>query len=366
MSKFAMPGCPVSSSSKTDDPFTPPPATAPYFSEDLGAWVLSRHQDVLAAMRATELVLGQGLTDARNRADAMNALLSLNIQDLRSEIEEVTCALLQKLDANRSVDLVAEFLHPWSLELVFTALKSGKRQRRRIESISRYFAGGSADGRKEFLKSGSKTARIRHYPERAWLAIRQRVAQWHLRRLCRELQLPGFRSVFLGVTQTLTSFLANAWLDLFLHPLELQRLRENPELIGNAIDELLRHVGLVHTLERRAANAVELCGIEIAQGQQVFLKVSSANRDPIEFADTNCLDFTRRHGRHLAFGAGHHVCVGASFVRLTAAIATTELLRRFPSLHLGESSITWRRGAVQCSPTAIMVRLGPEISQPSR
>jgi pimeloyl-[acyl-carrier protein] synthase len=176
----------------------------------------------------------------------------------------------------------------------------------------------------------------------------------------------GFRSVFLGVTQTLPSFLANAWLDLLLHPLELQRLRENPELIGNAIDELLRHAGLVHTLERRAANAIELCGIEIAQGQQVFLKVSSANRDSIEFADTNCLDFTRRHARHLALGAGHHVCVGASFVRLTAAIATTELLRRFPSLHLGESPITWRRGAVQCSPTAIIVRLGPEISQPSR
>jgi cytochrome P450 len=366
VSKFAISGFPVSSSLKMDDPFAPPPAKAPYFSEDLGAWVLSRHQDVLAAMRAAELVRGQGLPDARTRADAINALLSLKIQDLRSEIEEVTRALLQNLDANRSVDLVAEFLHPWSLELVFTALKSGRPQRRRIESIGRYFAGGSADGRKESLKSGSKTARIRHYPERAWLAIRQRVSQWHLRRLCRELQLPGFRSVFLGVTQTLPSFLANAWLDLLLHPLELQTLRENPELIGSAIDELLRHAGLVHTLERRAANAVELCGIEITQGQQVFLKVSSANRDPIEFADTNCLDFTRRHARHLALGAGHHVCVGASFVRLTAAIATTELLRRFPSLHLDESSITWRCGAVQSSPTAIMVRLGPVISQPSR
>jgi len=366
VSKFAIPGCPVSSSLKTDDPFAPPPPTTPYFSEDLAAWVLSRHQDVLAAMRAAELVPGQGLPDAQTRADAINALLSLKIQDLRSEIEEMTRALLKKLAANRSVDLVAEFLHPWSLELVFTALKSGTPQRRRIESIGRYFAGGPADGRKEFLKSGSKMARILHYPERAWLAIRQRVSQLRLQRLCRELQLPGFRSVFLGVTQTLPSFLANAWLDLLLHPLELQRLRENPELIGNAIDELLRHAGLVHMLERRAANGVELCGIEIAQGQQVFLKVSSANRDPIEFANANCLDFTSRQARNLALGAGHHVCVGASFVRLAAAIATNELLRRFPSLHLGESSITWRRGAVQYSPTAIMVRLGPEISQPSR
>jgi hypothetical protein len=194
VSKFAIPGCPVSSSLKSDDPFAPPPAKAPYFSEDLDAWVLSRHQDVLAAMRAAELMRGQGLPDARTRADAINALLSLKIQDLRSEIEAVTRALLQNLDANRSVDLVAEFLHPWSLELVFTALKSGRPQRRRIESIGRYFAGGSADGRKEFLKSGSKTARIRNYPERAWLAIRQRVSQWHLRHLCRELQRDSGRS----------------------------------------------------------------------------------------------------------------------------------------------------------------------------
>ena len=119
---------------------------------------------------------------------------------------------------------------------------------------------------------------------------------------------------------------------LLLHPEQAQKLRDEPALMPNAIEEFLRYDGTVKWVTRMAREDMEIGGERIDTGDLVVLLTGAANRDPSQFPDHDRFDVTRTPGRHIAFGIGPHFCEGAPLARIEVEIAMNTLLRRMPRL----------------------------------
>ncbi|WP_084497075.1 cytochrome P450 [Nocardia amamiensis] len=148
-----------------------------------------------------------------------------------------------------------------------------------------------------------------------------------------------------------TIFLSSAVLALLRDRARYQLLADNPGAIPVAVEELLRMVpvGISGGFTRVATADVQLGPVLVRAGDAVVPATIAAGRDPAVFdrPDELVLDRDGR-ARHLAFGHGTHFCIGASLARMEARIALTQLVSRFPSLHLGdaENGVVWRHGRV--------------------
>jgi cytochrome P450 len=122
---------------------------------------------------------------------------------------------------------------------------------------------------------------------------------------------------------------------LLEHPEELAKLKAKPELIDNAIEELLRYLTISHFGASRAAlEDVEVGGQLIEAGQTVAIGLPAANRDPAKFPDPDRLDICRATQGHVAFGHGVHQCIGQNLARMTLRVGYRMLFERFPTLRL--------------------------------
>ncbi|MBI4673902.1 MAG: cytochrome P450 [Chloroflexi bacterium] len=142
--------------------------------------------------------------------------------------------------------------------------------------------------------------------------------------------------------ETTTNLIGNDTLALLRNPEQMQRLRQDPTLIENAVEEVMRYDNPVQVTYRVAAENVALDGKEIQRGQIVNLLLGAANRDPAQFADPDHFDITRAELHHMGFGAGIHYCIGSPLARLEGQIAFDTLLRRFPNLHLATDTLEWQ------------------------
>jgi cytochrome P450 len=137
--------------------------------------------------------------------------------------------------------------------------------------------------------------------------------------------------------ETTSNMLGLGTLALLRHPDQLAAVRDDPDAIGPAVEELLRWLSIVHTaIPRITTTDVEIAGVPIRAGELVFVSLPSGNRDP-DFIDMpEVLDIGRGAPGHLAFGHGVHHCLGAPLARMEMRIAFPALLRRFPALALAE------------------------------
>jgi len=134
---------------------------------------------------------------------------------------------------------------------------------------------------------------------------------------------------------TTASLIGNAVVALLTHPDQLARLRRDPSLVANVVEEVIRYDAPVpHATFRYAREDIELGGVAIPAGAQIVVNLASANRDPSHYARPDDFDITRSNGRHLGFGHGIHFCLGAPLARMEGEIALGELFRRFPDLRL--------------------------------
>ncbi|GAB4210494.1 MAG: cytochrome P450 [Roseiflexaceae bacterium] len=136
--------------------------------------------------------------------------------------------------------------------------------------------------------------------------------------------------------ETTVNLIGNGTLALLSNPQQLALLKAQPELLEPAVEELLRFCGPVELVGQRfTAEPVELSGVQLPRGAQVFLLLAAANHDERRFERAEELDITRPDNhRHLAFGYGVHFCLGAPLARLEGQIAFAALLRRLPELRL--------------------------------
>jgi len=118
---------------------------------------------------------------------------------------------------------------------------------------------------------------------------------------------------------------------LIENPEARQRLIEDPTLIPQAVEEMLRCVSPVRSFSRTATQDTQLGDKEIKQGDTVLMLYGSANRDAAEFPDPDVFDIDR-NPHHLAFGLGNHFCLGANLARMEMRVVFAELLRRLPDM----------------------------------
>ncbi|MDI1446875.1 cytochrome P450 [Polyangium sp. 6x1] len=134
--------------------------------------------------------------------------------------------------------------------------------------------------------------------------------------------------------ETTANMLALGTFALLEHPEQLAELRANPDLLPDAVEELMRYLSVVDILYRYATEDIELGGETIRKGSTVVVSLLAANRDPQRFDNPDTLDFQRNARGHLSFGHGFHHCLGNQLARLEMRAGFEALLRRFPTLEL--------------------------------
>src|SRR6185369_3540415 len=151
-------------------------------------------------------------------------------------------------------------------------------------------------------------------------------------------ELVGIASLLLiAGHETTSNMLGLGTLALLRHPDQLAAVRDHPDAVVPAVEELLRWLSIVHnTIPRITTTEVEVAGVRIPAGQLVLASLPSGNRDPQFLDSPEVLDIRRGAPGHLAFGHGVHHCLGAPLARMEMRIAFPALLRRFPRLALAE------------------------------
>ncbi|BDU01652.1 MULTISPECIES: cytochrome P450 [Nocardia] len=134
--------------------------------------------------------------------------------------------------------------------------------------------------------------------------------------------------------ETTANMLALATFALLEHPEQLAELRADPELIPDAVEELMRYLSVADIFYRYATDDIELGGETIGKGSTVVVSLLAANRDPQRFDNPDTLDVHRKARGHLSFGHGVHQCLGQQLARIEMRAGFAGLLRRFPSLEL--------------------------------
>lgn len=145
-----------------------------------------------------------------------------------------------------------------------------------------------------------------------------------------------------GGQETTTNLIGNGILSLMRNPDQLQRLREDPNLIPSAVEELLRYESPSQHTARICPEDTELGGKQIRKGQAVIAVMGAGNRDPERFPDPDRLDLARTDNRHLAFGWASHFCFGAALARIEGQLTFAALVSRTSNLTLEPGPIVWR------------------------
>ncbi|MDI1480101.1 cytochrome P450 [Polyangium sp. y55x31] len=134
--------------------------------------------------------------------------------------------------------------------------------------------------------------------------------------------------------ETTANMLALGTFALLEHPEQLAELRENPDLLPDAVEELMRYLSVVDILYRYATEDIEFGGETIRKGSTVVVSLLAANRDPQRFDNPDTLDIHRKPRGHLSFGHGFHHCLGNQLARIEMRAGFEALLRRIPTLEL--------------------------------
>src|SRR6266481_6290584 len=140
--------------------------------------------------------------------------------------------------------------------------------------------------------------------------------------------------LLLAGNETTTNLIGNGMLALGRNPAQMDLLRETPDLMPRAIEEILRYDGPVQSTIRFTREDINLGGTDIPAKHGCFIILAAANRDPAQFEDPDRFDITRAPRDHVALGEGIHFCIGAPLARMEGAIAITAMLERFPRLRL--------------------------------
>jgi cytochrome P450 len=156
---------------------------------------------------------------------------------------------------------------------------------------------------------------------------------------------------------TTTDLIGNAVLALLRHPDQLTNLCTHPELVPQAVEEMLRYDPPVVQVARFALEPLEIGGREVRAGQTLTCSLLAAGHDPALHSDPHRFDIERADTTHLAFGGGAHYCLGAPLARAEAQIAIATLFERFPSLRLDpEYAVEHKRAPVFNGLEALWVR----------
>lgn len=273
---------------------------------------------------------------------------------LRPRIEEVVNEQVEQIRDRGSADLIQDFAFPIPAVVIAEMMGVPAEERDLFKDwsdaiMALVFGAAGTPGRREQAQSSmlELTAylqeMVNHFRANpAENLISDLIqAQEDDDRLSDEEIVSTCTLVLFGGHETTTNLIGNGTRALLQFPDQKQRLIDQPDLIGTAIEELLRFDGPSKMEVRRAMADIEIRDKTIAEGDQIYFVQSAANRDPDQFDDPNQLDVGRHPNRHCGFGFGIHYCMGAPIARLEGAIAIDALIRALPGLRIGPEPEVW-------------------------
>ncbi|MCF6799560.1 cytochrome P450 [Bacillus sp. ET1] len=275
------------------------------------------------------------------------------MESLRPRVQEIADELLDQVQQRGEMDLVKDYAYPLPINVISDMLGVPQADRTKIRGWSEAIAHGLGLGRKdpgvaEQIRAFGEyivqlVAEKRQHP--AGDLISQLIAIEEEGDRLDEAELISMISllIFAG-HETTSNLIATGTLMLLDHPEQLKKLKANLNLVPAAVEELLRFNGpSTMAGPRFATEDIELAGQQIKKGDMVIPVLKSANRDELQFTDPEELNITRTIKRHLAFGQGIHMCLGAPLARVEGDIAFSTLLRRMPNLRISvpREDINW-------------------------
>jgi pimeloyl-[acyl-carrier protein] synthase len=348
-------------------------AEDPVHQNALGFWVLTRYEDVVAALRDPRLgkeaiasfvaarfgtpiqTVGLSMLDrdppdqTRLRGLVSKAFTPRVVEGLRPHIQRVVDGLLAHVEGRHSMDLIEEFAYPLPVIVICQMLGVPVEDRDRFRQWGLDIARGldtillPADSEVGLRSTAARRAMADYF--RALIAERRAVPRGDMLsdliaaeeagdKLSTDELLATCILLLVAGHETTVNLIGNGTLALLRHPDQLQRLRGDPGLIGSAVEELLRYDGPVQRTARIPSEDVTIGRRTIPKGELVLPFIGAADRDPAQFPDPDRLDIGRADNRHIAFGWGIHFCLGAPLARLEGQIALGALVRRLPKLAL--------------------------------
>jgi len=357
-----------------------------HWSSFLGFWVVTRYADCVSILRdakrfsvdprdlAIYEALMQGVGEQRPLMQMERKwMLMLNppdhtrlrtlvtkaftprvVENLRPRIQEIVDDLLDKVQDAGGMDVIADLSYPLPVIVIAGMLGVPVEDRDKFKAWTTDLA-RTLDPiiSPEVLDAGDAAALAFSDYFKALVAKRRNDPQEDLLsaliaaeeqgdRLTEE-ELIATAVLLLGAGhETTMNLIGNGLLALFRHPDQLEKLRADPSRIQGAIEECLRFDGPVQMTARTAVEEIEIGGKTLTKGQQAVIVLAAANRDPVQFADSDTFDITRKDNVHIAFSHGIHYCLGAPLARAEAQIVIKTLLHRMPNLRLATEELEWR------------------------
>nr|WP_142506293.1 cytochrome P450 [Melghirimyces algeriensis] len=276
------------------------------------------------------------------------------VEGLRERIEKIAQTLLDQVQDRKQMDLIEDYAFPLPIIVICEMLGIPSEDRDQFREWSNTIV--DTTNHPEKFQMFSQQVREftqylqemieqkRKYPEDDLISRLVQVESEGSHLTEAELSSMIFLLIVAG-HETTVNLIGNGGLALLEHPDQMEMLKSAPDLMEQAVEELLRYYSPVELATNRWAKE-EIClrDTVISKGDMVIASIASANRDEEHFECPDELDITRRENRHLAFGQGIHYCLGAPLARLEGQIALSNLIQRFPDLRLGVSAdaLRWR------------------------
>ncbi len=363
------------------------------------AWLVTRYDDVAAVLRderfakdRLRIFIAQELASqpwmpamfkplSRNMLDVdppdhtrLRALVQLAfspraVEQVRPRIEALAHELIDKFRRPQHIDLLHEYALPIPTTVIAEMLGVDARDRHKFHRWSSSILSSTSSPRGNWLAIPNVFFFLRYL--RKLIASRRTrplddlvtaLVQAHASadRLSDDELVSMIFLLIIAGHETTVNLIASGMLALLQHPAQMQKLRDNPELIKPAVEELLRFTAPVETAtERFTREDVTISGVTIPKGSLVLAAIASANRDESQFDHPDDLDIAREPNKHLAFGMGIHFCLGASLARMEGQIAIGALLARTSEVTLAvpADELRWRPGLVLRGLKALPVKL---------
>ncbi|MDH2430837.1 cytochrome P450 [Sphaerisporangium sp. TRM90804] len=306
----------------------------------------------------------------RLRRLAASAFTPRRTEAMAPRITEIATGLLDAVAPLGEADMVESYTGPLPMAVICELLGIAEEHRADVRRLTRTALRDPSDEQREGLRGLNallgeilRERRLRPGPD--LLSGLIAVHDEQDGRLSEEELLGTAVLLVVAGHETTVNLLGNAVLALLDHPEQARLLRERPELLPGAVEELLRFDAPVETTPSRfATEEIVLGGQVIPRGGAVTVALTSAGRDAgvEEGGDPDVLDVTRRSPRHLAFGHGIHHCLGAPLGRLEGLIALRVLLERFPDLRWADPGTApqWIPDGITRGPVSLPVRFTPE------
>ncbi|MFF3513050.1 cytochrome P450 [Streptomyces sp. NPDC002573] len=293
------------------------------------------------------------------------------IESMRGELAEIVSELIDGLGETRQIDVVDQFAYPFPVTVICRLLGVPREDEPRFRAwVDPIVASLDPDTGREDAerRSAAQDARMQLGMYLAQL-VEQRSKKPTGDMLSELVTSHGpdgpmttmevlSTAVLLLIAghETTVNLITNGMLTLLRHPEYLERLRDDPRLSVNIVEELLRYEPPVQLVPQRTCIAdIDVRGITIPKGSRIWLMLAAGNRDPERFRNPDRFDPDRGDIQHLGFGSGIHSCFGAPLARLEAQIALSELARRLGNPHLVEDPPPYRQNAVLRGPRHLRI-----------